>query len=99
MFLFQARRWRTTTFSGATRSNRFVATLCVEGAFNDELFVSWPEQHLANKRCLGYLIVMDNLLSLKTRRVRHTAVAAADSLTGVSQAPPRIDLRTMAKKR
>ena len=50
--------------------------VCIEGAVNGELFASWVEQHLANELRPDDVVVMDNLSSHKTRRVRQ-AVAAA----------------------
>ena len=63
-------RWETTTFLGAMRSTGFVAPLCVEGAVNGQLFEAWVEQHLAGTLRAGDVVVMDNLSSHKSRRVR-----------------------------
>ena len=63
-------RWETTTFLGAMRSTGFVAPLCVEGAINGQLFEGWVEQHLAKTLRPGDVVVMDNLSSHKSRRVR-----------------------------
>jgi transposase len=69
-------RWETTTFLGAMRATGFVAPLCVEGAVNGELFAGWVEQFLAKTLRRGDVVVMDNLSSHKTRRVREAIVAA-----------------------
>jgi transposase len=63
-------RWETTTFLGAMRSTGFVAPLCVEGPINGELFAAWVEQHLAKALRPGDVVVMDNLSSHKSPRVR-----------------------------
>ena len=69
-------RWETTTFVGAMRSTGFIAPLCVDGAINGSVFLTWVEQHLVKALRPGDVVVMDNLSSHKIAGVAEAIESA-----------------------
>lgn len=69
-------RWTTTTFLGGLRTTGFVAPVCVTGAINGRVFLSWVEQNLVPALRAGDVVVMDNLSSHKVAGVVEAIEAA-----------------------
>jgi transposase len=70
------RRWQTTTFMGALRSEGFIAPLVVDGAMTGELFSAYVEQVLIPELRQGDVVIMDNLSCHKGTAVRAALEAA-----------------------
>jgi transposase len=62
--------WRTLTFLGALRHDRFVAPCVFDGPINGECFRAYVEQQLAPTLSAGDIVIMDNLGSHKSSAVR-----------------------------
>jgi len=72
------RRWRTMTFLGALRYDRFAAPCLFDGPINGEGFRAYVEQILLPSLKPGDIVIMDNLGSHKSaalRRILKTAGA------------------------
>ena len=73
-------RWRTLTFLGALRCDRFTAPCVFDGPINGECFRAYVEQVLVPALKPGDIVVMDNLGSHKSRAVREAVRAAGARL-------------------
>lgn len=62
--------WRTMTFLAALRHDRITAPLVLDGPINGEAFVAYIEQILVPTLTPGDVVVMDNLGSHKSSKVR-----------------------------
>jgi len=72
--------WRTLTFLGALRHDRFTAPCVFDGPINGECFRAYVEQQLAPALSPGDIVVMDNLGSHKSRAIRAAIRAAGARL-------------------
>ena len=63
-------RWRTLTFVGALRCDRFTAPCVFDGPINGVCFRAYVEQLLVPTLKHGDIVVMDNLGSHKSKAVR-----------------------------
>jgi putative transposase len=72
--------WRTLTFLGALRCDRLAAPCVFDGPINGECFRAYVEQQLAPVLRKGDIVVMDNLGSHKSARVRRAIQAAGARL-------------------
>lgn len=70
------RRWQTTTFLGAMRTEGFLAPLVVDGAMTSELFLAYVRRVLIPELQPGDVVVMDNL-SCHTQLAVRQAIEAA----------------------
>ncbi len=73
-------RWRTLTFLGALRCDRFTAPCVFDGPINGECFRAYVEQALVPALKPGDIVVMDNLGSHKSRAVREAVRSAGARL-------------------
>jgi len=73
-------RWRTLTFLGAPRCDRFTAPCVFDGPINGQCFRAYVEQVLVPALKPGDIVVMDNLGSHKSRAVRDAINAAGARL-------------------
>ena len=62
--------WRTMTFLAALRHDRITAPLVLDGPINGEAFVAYVEQVLVATLTPGDVVIMDNLGSHKSSKVR-----------------------------
>ncbi len=73
-------RWRTLTFLGALRCDRFTAPCVFDGPINGDCFRAYVEQVLVPALKPGDIVVMDNLGSHKSKAVRKAVRAAGARL-------------------
>ncbi len=73
-------RWRTLTFLGALRCDRFTAPCLFDGPINGECFRAYVEHALVPVLKPGDIVVMDNLGSHKSKAVREAIRAAGAKL-------------------
>lgn len=62
--------WKTTTFVGGLTSKGIVAPMLLDGAMNGDWFETYVDKVLARETKHGDLVILDNLPSHKTNRVR-----------------------------
>jgi transposase len=72
--------WQTTTFLAALRHDRIDAPWLLDGPIDGESFATYVEQVLCPTLRPGDLVVMDNLGSHKSRRVRRLIRATGAKL-------------------
>ena len=72
--------WRTLTFLGALRHDRFTAPCVFDGPINGECFRAYVEQQLVPTLKQGDIVIMDNLGSHKSAPVRQAIRAAGARL-------------------
>jgi transposase len=75
-----AGHWNTTTLIAAVRPSGPLAPLLLECATDGEVFAAWTEQFLVPSLREGDIVVMDNLTSHKSSRVRALIEAAGARL-------------------
>jgi putative transposase len=73
-------RWKTTTFLAALRHDRVTAPWLVDGPIDGESFATYVAQVLCPTLQHGDIVVMDNLGSHKSARVRRLIRAAGAKL-------------------
>ena len=73
-------RWRTLTFLGALRCDRFTAPCVFDGPINGECFRAYVDQELLPAIQPGDIVVMDNLGSHKGKAIRNAIKAAGARL-------------------
>jgi transposase len=72
--------WQTTTLIGALGIDGVRCSMVVDGPVNRDIFEAFVEQVLAPRLGPGDIVVMDNLSSHKSVRVRRAVEAAGASL-------------------
>jgi transposase len=70
--------WKTMTFLAALRHDRITAPFVLDGPINGDAFLAYVEQVLVPTLAPGDVVVMDNLGSHKSDKVR-TAIRKADA--------------------
>ncbi len=73
-------RWRTLTFVGALRCDRFTAPCVFSGPINGSCFRAYVEQLLVPTLAPGDIVIMDNPGSHKSKAVRNAVRAAGARL-------------------
>ena len=73
-------RWRTLTFLAALRLDKLTAPCVFDGPINGKLFCAYVEQILVPMLKPGDIVIIDNLGSHKSRRVRQTIRSANAAL-------------------
>lgn len=73
-------KWRTTTFVAALRCDRICAPMVLNGPINGAWFRAYIEQVLVPELNAGDIVVMDNLGSHKSPKIRLAIEAAGASL-------------------
>jgi transposase len=72
--------WKTMTFLAALRHDRITAPFVLDGPINGDAFVAYVEQVLVPTLKTGDVVVMDNLGSHKSDKVRRLIRAAGAHL-------------------
>lgn len=72
--------WQTTTLIAALGIEGVRCSTVVDGAVNGDVFLAFVERVLVPELCPGDIVVMDNLSSHKSVRVRQMIEAAGASL-------------------
>jgi transposase len=73
-------RWRTLTFLGTLRCDRFTAPCVFDGPINGECFRAYVSQLLVPTLKPGDIVILDNLGSHKSKAVRDAVKAAGARL-------------------
>jgi len=69
-------RWRTMTFLAALRHDQITAPCVIDGPINGPSFLAYVEQMLLPTLNPGDIVVLDNLGSHKSRRIRKAIIGA-----------------------
>jgi transposase len=72
--------WKTTTFVSALRHDQMTAPMVVDGAMSTPIFVAYIQQVLLKELRPGDIVVMDNLSSHKSARIRELIESAGAKL-------------------
>src|SRR5215468_5596116 len=80
--------WQTITFVAALRHNKMVAPMAVQGAMNTEMFLAYVEQCLVPTLKRGDIVVMDNVSTHKSPRIREAVENARATLRYLPQYSP-----------
>ena len=78
-------RWRTLTFLAALRCNAITAPCVIDGPINGQVFLAYVEQILVPTLKPGDIVILDNLGSHKSQRIRQKIIAAG---AGLAFLPP-----------
>ena len=62
--------WKTTTFVSALRHDQMTAPMVVDGAMSTVIFVAYVQQVLLKQLRPGDIVIMDNLSSHKSVKIR-----------------------------
>jgi transposase len=89
-------RWRTTTFVGALRVSGLTAPFVLDRPINGQWFRAYVEEALAPTLEPGNIVVMDNLGSHKSPRVRAMIEARGASLVYLPSYSPDLNPIEMA---
>ena len=73
-------RWRTLTFLAALRCDRITAPCVIDGPINGQWFAAYVEQILVPTLRRGDIVILDNLGSHKSARVRQMVRNAGAAL-------------------
>lgn len=71
-------RWQTTTFVAALRVDRMTAPMVLDGPIDGEWFLAYVEQLLCPTLAPGDIVILDNLGSHKSDKIRQ-AIEARDA--------------------
>jgi len=89
-------RWRTTTFVAALRCDRITAPMVLSRPINGAWFRAYVEQVLAPELKPGDIVVMDNLGSHKSPKIRAAIEARGASLRYLPAYSPDLNPIEMA---
>ena len=81
-------KWETITFVAALRHNKMTAPMVVQGAMNAEMFLAYVEQCLAPTLKRSDIVVMDNVSTHKSPRIREAIENARATLRYLPQYSP-----------
>ena len=73
-------RWQTTTFLAALRVDRMTAPMVLDGPIDGEWFLAYVEQVLCPTLRAGDVVVLDNLGSHKSDKIRQAIEARGTRL-------------------
>lgn len=73
-------RWQTTTFLAALRFDRMTAPMVLDGPIDGDWFLAYVEQVLCPTLTPGDVVILDNLGSHKSDKIRLAIEACAASL-------------------
>jgi transposase len=89
-------RWETTTFVGALRLSGMTAPFVLEGAINGAWFLAYVEQVLGPTLQPGDLVVIDNLGSHRSPKIRQAIEAKGAKLLYLPPYSPDLNPIEMA---
>jgi transposase len=84
-------RWQTTTFVAALRQHEITAPMVLEGPIDGAWFMAYVEQVLAPTLNPGDMVVLDNLGSHKSDKIRQTIEAKGASLLYLPKYSPDLN--------
>lgn len=73
-------RWQTTTFLAALRFDRMTAPMVLDGPIDGDWFLAYVEQVLCPTLTPGDVVILDNLGSHKSDKIRRAIEACRASL-------------------
>jgi transposase len=84
-------RWQTTTFIAALRHDRISAPMVLDGPIDGAWFLAYVEQILAPTLSPGDIVVLDNLGSHKSEKIRQIVEANGASLLYLPKYSPDLN--------
>lgn len=84
-------RWKTTTFIAALRYDQISAPMVLDGPIDGAWFLAYVEQVLAPTLRPGDIIVLDNLGSHRSDKIRHVIEAHGASLLYLPKYSPDLN--------
>lgn len=84
-------RWQTTTFVAALRQHGITAPMVLEGPIDGAWFLAYVEQVLAPTLAPGDIVVLDNLGSHKSDKIRQAIEAKGASLLYLPKYSPDLN--------
>ena len=84
-------RWQTTTFLAALRHHEMTAPMVLEGPIDGTWFLAYVEQVLCPTLKAGDIVVLDNLGSHRSDKIRQAIEAAGASLLYLPKYSPDLN--------
>lgn len=84
-------RWQTTTFVAALRHDRLSAPMVLDGPIDGEWFLAYVEQVLAPSLYSGDIVILDNLGSHRSPKVRDVIEGCGASLVFLPKYSPDLN--------
>lgn len=84
-------RWETTTFVAALRHDRLSAPMVLDGPIDGEWFLAYVEQVLAPSLNSGDIVILDNLGSHRSPKVRDVIEGCGASLVFLPKYSPDLN--------
>lgn len=84
-------RWHTTTFLAALRYDRMAAPMVLDGPIDGTWFLAYVEQVLCPTLAAGDIVVLDNLGSHRSDKIRQAIEAAGASLLYLPKYSPDLN--------
>lgn len=84
-------RWQTTTFLAALRHHEMTAPMVLDGPIDGTWFLAYVEQVLCPTLKAGDIVVLDNLGSHKSDKIRQAIEAAGASLLYLPKYSPDLN--------
>ena len=84
-------RWQTTTFLAALRVDRMTAPMVLDGPIDGEWFLAYVEQILGPTLTPGDIVIIDNLGSHRSAKVRLAIEARGASLLYLPKYSPDLN--------
>jgi hypothetical protein len=78
-------RWQTTTFLAALRIDRMTAPMVLDGPIDGEWFLAYVEQVLCPTLGAGDIVILDNLGSHRSDKIRQAIEAHGATLLYLPQ--------------
>ena len=84
-------RWHTTTFLAALRCDRMTAPMVLDGPIDGTWFLAYVEQVLCPTLAPGDIVVLDNLGSHRSDKIRQAIEAAGATLLYLPKYSPDLN--------
>ena len=84
-------RWQTTTFLAALRIDRMTAPMVLDGPIDGEWFLAYVEQVLCPTLMAGDIVILDNLGSHRSDKVRQAIEARSATLLYLPKYSPDLN--------
>jgi transposase len=84
-------RWQTTTFLAALRIDRITAPMVLDGPIDGEWFLAYVEQVLCPTLVAGDIVILDNLGSHRSDKIRQAIEARGATLLYLPKYSPDLN--------
>ena len=84
-------RWQTTTFLAALRIDRMTAPMVLDGPIDGEWFLAYVEQVLCPTLRVGEIVIIDNLGSHRSDKIRQAIEAQGATLLYLPKYSPDLN--------